>query len=148
MLSQKCQYALRAVFELAKHYGNGPMKIGNVASVQAIPHRFLEVILNQLKQAGFADSRRGSGGGYYLTRDPKSLTVGELIRFVDGPMAPVSCLEPGGSRDCRLHGDCVFMGLWQRAQDALSGVYDTTSFMDLVEQERAKNKEYVPQFDI
>lgn len=148
MLSQKCQYALRAVFELAKHYGNGPMKIGNVATTQAIPHRFLEVILNQLKQAGFVDSRRGSGGGYFLTRDPKSLTVGELIRFVDGSVAPVSCLEPGGSRDCPLHGDCVFMGLWQRAQDALSGVYDTTSFVDLVEQERTKNKEYVPQFDI
>ena len=77
-ISQKCQYALRAVFELAKHYGQGPVKIADIAKAQAIPLRFLEVILSQLRQGGFAGSRRGNEGGYLLVRSPREFATGHI----------------------------------------------------------------------
>lgn len=134
-VSQKCQYALRAIFELAKHEGNGPVKIGDIAKTQAIPQRFLEVILGQLKQGGFVESRRGAEGGYLLVGKPVELSVGQIIRFIEGPVAPVDCSSAGGKAKCKLDGTCVFLPVWKRVQKAVSGVYDTTTFADLIEQE-------------
>lgn len=147
-ISQKCQYALRSVFELAKHQGDGPVKISDIAKAQAIPTRFLEVILNQLKQGGFVDSRRGSAGGYILTRPASVLTVGEIIRFVEGPLAPVQCIAGSSGDPCPLHGDCAFLPMWERANVALSEVYDSTTFQDLVEQEQLRQKEHVLDYCI
>jgi Rrf2 family protein len=147
-LSQKCQYALRATFELAKHQGEGPVKIADVAKTQAIPTRFLEVILNQLKQGGFVESRRGSAGGYVLTRSPAALTVGEIIRFIEGPLSPVQCIAGSGGEQCPLHDDCAFLPMWEKVKDALSDVYDSTTFEDLVKQERLRRREYVPEYSI
>lgn len=134
LTSQKCQYALRGLFELAKHYGQGPVKIGEVAEAQAIPPRFLEIILGQLKQAGFVQSRRGAEGGYLLVRSPESLAVGEVIRFVDGPIGPVACVAGDPSDRCPLRGSCVFMPMWKKAQRAIAEVYDNTTFRDLLDE--------------
>ncbi len=147
-VSQKCQYSLRSVFELAKHHGEGPMKIADIATAQAIPARFLEVILNQLKQGGFVESRRGSSGGYVLTRSPAALTVGEIIRFIEGPLSPVQCITGSTGDQCPLRGDCAFLSLWERVEGALSEVYDSTSFEDLVEQERKRHEEYSLDYSI
>jgi len=147
-VSQKCQYALRAVFELAKQQGKGPVKIAHIARTQAIPTRFLEVILNQLKQAGFVESRRGSAGGYVLTRSSASLTVGEIIRFIEGPLSPVQCIAGGGGEHCPLHTECSFLPMWEKAAAALSKVYDTTTFDYLVEQERQRKGTYIPNYSI
>jgi len=150
MVSQKCQYALRAVFELARNFGRGPVKIGVIAEAQAIPPRFLEVILNEMKQGGFVESRRGAEGGYLLVRRPDRLSVGEIIRFIEGPVGPVSCVvgDPE-STSCPLHGDCVFMPMWERVREAMSSVYDTTTFDDLVVQEEArKGAGYVASYNI
>ncbi|RJP19465.1 MAG: Rrf2 family transcriptional regulator [Candidatus Abyssobacteria bacterium SURF_5] len=147
-ISQKCQYALRAVFELAKQQGEGPVKISDIARTQAIPTRFLEVILNQLKQGGFVDSRRGSAGGYILTRSASALTVGEIIRFIEGPLSPVQCITGSSSDQCPLHGECAFLPMWEKAKEALAEVYDTTSFQDLVEQEELRQKKRVLDYSI
>lgn len=147
-LSQKCQYALRATFELAKHQGEGPVKIADIARTQAIPTRFLEVILNQLKQGGFVESRRGSAGGYVLTRSPAALSVGEIIRFIEGPLSPVQCIAGSSGDQCPLHDDCAFLPMWEKVKDALSEVYDSTTFEDLVRQERLRRKKYVPEYSI
>ena len=147
-ISQKCQYALRAVFELAKHYGQGPVKIADIAEVQAIPLRFLEVILSQLRQGGFAGSRRGNEGGYLLVRSPRGLTVGEVIRFVQGPLGPVDCLADDSRDKCPLYGDCVFFPMWQKVREAVSDVYDNTTFQNLVDQEMQKAESYVPSYSI
>ena len=136
-ISQKCQYALRAVFELAKRDGTGPTTIAEIAEAQAIPPRFLELILGQLRQGGFVESRRGVRGGYLLAAPRQSLSVGEIIRFVDGPIAPVRCVAGSKDTDCPLHGNCAFMGMWGRARDAIAGVYDETTFQDLMDQEQA-----------
>jgi len=148
MLSQKCQYALRALVELARRYGSGPVRIAQVAQSQAIPPRFLEVILSQLKRGGFVESRRGREGGYVLARPPCSIRVGEVIRFVDGPIGPVRCVAEGGEQGCPLGPGCAFIGLWRRAREALSKVYDETTLEDLVREERLRRARFVPSYTI
>ena len=138
-VSQKCQYALRAVLELAKRPREEPTAAGVIAKIQAIPVRFLELILGQLRQGGYVTSRRGAKGGFSLAVEPSALNVGDIIRFVDGPVAPVKCVaEPDGSSsaECELYGRCAFMSMWVRARDAVSEVYDSTTFSDLIEAER------------
>jgi Rrf2 family cysteine metabolism transcriptional repressor len=135
MVSQKCQYAIRAIFELARRHGEGPVRIGDISKAQAIPLRFLEVILGQLRQAGFVQSRRGAAGGYLLSRQPSRLTVGEIVEYVEGPLVPVECMTGKTARECTLSGNCVFLGMWKRAAKAVSDVYDRTSFQDLVDEE-------------
>lgn len=135
-VTQKCQYALRALFELARRKGDGPVPAGAIAANQGIPKRFLEVILHQLRQGGFVDAQRGKEGGFYLARPAESVTVGEVIRFMDGPISPVDCHRERPGHDCPLRGGCVFRGLWDEARIALEKVYDTRTLQDLVEEKR------------
>ncbi|MDM7996106.1 MAG: Rrf2 family transcriptional regulator [Acidobacteriota bacterium] len=137
MISQKCQYAIRALFELARRNGDGPIKIGEIARIQSIPVRFLEVILNQLRQAGFVQSRRGAEGGYFLARPPDKIMIGEILQFVEGPLTPVACMAEKDAAGCPLHDNCAFIGLWKRAEKAASDVYNQTSLQDLVHEQNA-----------
>ncbi len=148
LISQKSQYALRAIFELAKQYGQGLVKVTVVADAQAIPPRFLEVILGQLKQNGLVVSKRGCDGGYELIRPPDELTVGEVLRFVQGPLGPVECIADGKRDSCPTEGPCPFHHMWERVRDAMSGVYDSTTFQDLIESEKRTNQRYVPSYSI
>lgn len=131
--SQKCQYALRAIYELARRRSEGPIRIADIAEAQAIPPRFLENILNELKQGGFVKSVRGRSGGYLLVRDPQELTVGDIIRFVQGPIAPVHCMFRGNHDNCPLADKCPYLPMWRRAEAALGEVYDTTTIADLLD---------------
>jgi Rrf2 family protein len=135
-VSQKCQYTLRALFELAKRRGEGPLSVAQIAQTQAIPARFLEVILHGLKSSGEVESRRGIHGGYVLTVSPETITVGDIVRSVDGSSAPVRCVAGRGEEHCPLKGQCAFMGLWERAQRAVEQVYDNTTLQDLIDEER------------
>lgn len=147
-VTQKCQYALRALFELAKREQEGIVRSADIAAKQAIPKRFLEVILHQLRQGGFVDSQRGKEGGFFLARPAASITIGEIIRFIDGPISPVEC-QPGTPRShCGLQGDCVFRGLWDEARQALEQVYDTKTLTDLVAREQARQAAQAPQYCI
>ena len=141
MVSQKCQYALRAIFELAQRGTDGHelVKIETVAKAQAIPVRFLENIFNQMRGGGFVSSARGRHGGYRLARDPAGLAVGEIIRFVDGPIGPLACAEQP-LKPCPLRGQCVFESLWIRARDAMARVYDDTTVADLLAAERRRQE--------
>jgi len=148
MVSQKCQYGLRALFELAKHYGGSPVAISQIAEAQAIPARFLEVILRQLKQGGFVTSRRGREGGYLLARDPRTVTAGEVIRFIEGPLGPVACVPDGAVTSCPIGQNCVFLPMWQRAHDAVAAVYDNATLQDLIEEEKKATLVHVPMYAI
>lgn len=134
-ISQKCQYALRAIFELARQQTGKPTPIGQIAEAQAIPPRFLELILNELKQAGFVQSRRGVQGGYMLTVPPAELTVGKVIDLVDGPVQPVKCVVGGGVK-CPMKGSCTFLDMWKQAGDAMTQVFDQTTFQTLLDREK------------
>jgi Rrf2 family protein len=125
------------VFEVAKRSGQGPVKIDAIAKAQAIPPRFLAAILNQLKQGGFVQSRRGAEGGYFLSRSPEELNVGEIIRFIQGPVVPVNCMTEGPGA-CELHGDCPFHSMWERARKAVIEVYDSTTLREMIGEHEAK----------
>jgi len=134
ILSQKCQYALRAMYEITLREDDWPIKSGDIAEAQAIPPRFLENILAQLKQGGFVDSKRGKEGGYMLADPDREVTVGEIIRFVQGPVVPVHCMIDTGASDCPFGQDCPFLSMWARARDAVVEVYDNTTFRDLIRE--------------
>ncbi len=134
ILSQKCQYALRAMYEITLRRDKWPIKSGDIAEAQAIPPRFLENILAQLKQGGFVDSKRGKAGGYMLADPEREVTVGEVIRFVQGPLVPVHCMIEDGAAACPFHRDCPFHSMWERARDAVVEVYDSTTFRDLIRE--------------
>lgn len=145
MVSQKCRYALAAIFELAFRNITDPVKIHDIAAAQAIPQRFLEVILAELKHAGFLESRRGIEGGYLLAKPADTITVGDVIFFLEGDMNKAK-LEYIDTPD-RV-GNYAFRGLWDEVSTVVSDVYKKTTFADLVQQELKNRKKYVPNYAI
>ena len=134
---KKNQYALRAVFELAKHHGAGPTKISQIARVQFIPVRFLEVILNTLKRSGLVDSKRGFYGGYFLRRPPDQISVGDIMRFLEGHSAAVQCAACTEKPNCPSgRRGCAFSSMWNRVNQAILTVYNETTIQDLLDNDR------------
>ncbi|MGE3820601.1 MAG: Rrf2 family transcriptional regulator [Isosphaeraceae bacterium] len=147
-VSSRCYYAIRAVYALAEHDAPEPLKIAEIASREKIPIRFLEVILGQLKGGGFVRSRRGAEGGYHLARPAEAITVGQIMRYVDGPIAPVDCVSQSRPKECAFHGDCHFHHFWDRVRQATSNVVDRTTFADLVKENRLRQRGYVADWTI
>ncbi len=147
-VSAKCYYAIRAIYALAERGGTEPMKIADIAEREQIPIRFLEVILGQLKGRGFVQSRRGAEGGYMLARSPDAITVGEIMRSVDGPIAPVDCVSQSRPKECEFHGECHFFGFWGRVRQAISDVVDRTTFADLLKENRERKAAFVNEWMI
>jgi Rrf2 family transcriptional regulator, cysteine metabolism repressor len=145
IISQKCRYALRAIFELASHEKSDVIKISEIAAVQNIPPRFLENILLELKQAGFVTSRLGNAGGYQLKRSASELTVGEIILFVQGSLMNKFAMSENTTF---RNGDYAFSNLWQRLNDSISDIYNNATFANLVNEEANATKEYVPDYVI
>lgn len=143
-VSQKCQYTLRALFELGKQVDGKPLSAAEIADAQAIPSRFLELILQGLRATGMVESRRGNSGGYVLAHSPKTISVGDIIRSVDGSLSPVTCVVKRGDECCRLKGCCAFEPMWRKAQKAMEEVYDSTTLQDLIDNERTAAEERAP----
>jgi Rrf2 family protein len=135
-VSLKCQYALRALFALARRELEGLPRVVEIAEEQDIPPRFLENIFTQLRQGGFVDSKRGKEGGFFLTRSARDIRVGDVIRCIEGPMHPTGCDSEPSSGACRFRGRCAFMRLWDEAEKALESVYNSTTLQDLVEEDK------------
>jgi Rrf2 family protein len=133
---KKNQYALRAIFELAKHRDKGPTKISDIADAQSIPLRFLEVILNKLKGSGLIDAKRGFYGGYYLTRSPDQITVADIMSFLQGPPRAVQCAACVAKIKCPHGHRCAFSSMWNRVNRAISQVYTETTIQDLLDNDR------------
>ena len=137
-LAQKTVYAVRAVFELAKRSRAGtPVAIATLSREQQIPSQFLQVIMRELRQGGFVESRRGKDGGYLLSRPPARLPVGEVVRFFEGDFSPVE--RPDSGTDPFP----AFAGLWDAARQALDEVFDGTTFATLIEREQRSAPDYV-----
>ena len=130
-MSQRCEYGLRTLLELTRRQGRGPVSVTQIASAQAIPQRFLELIVKGLREAGVLTSHRGAKGGYTLAADPRHLTLGQIIRLLDGPLGPMDCMACGGERYCALQGACGFDQVWNDAAEALANVYDSVTFQAL-----------------
>lgn len=133
MISQKAKYALRALVSLARLERGETMVIGEISREQAIPKKFLEQILLDLKRAGFVASTRGRMGGYMLLRQPQHIMFGEVLRLIDGPVAPLPCLSIIAYRqcdDCRDEASCEIRHVFGRVAIATRQVLDTTSLAD------------------
>ncbi len=139
-ISVKGEYALQAVFDLASNRPGEPVKIADIARRQSIPQKFLELILASLKQGRFVESRRGAEGGYLLARDASQITVGEILRFIEGA-------QNGKSRARRLQ-DSPFAHMWRQVDDSFSAVVDKTSFAGIVRNWQEKNSKFVPNWEI
>lgn len=138
IVPKRNQYALRAIFELAKHRGKGPKKISEIAHAQAIPLRFLEVILGQLKGTGWVESKRGFYGGYLLKCSPGDISVGDILRFMRGAGHPMDCVACVSKHDCPFNGQCAFASMWDQVNEAMFKIYDETTIQDLIDRERKK----------
>jgi Rrf2 family transcriptional regulator, cysteine metabolism repressor len=136
-VSAKGEYAIRALLDLAVHHGEGLVPIQEVARRQGIPQRYLEQVLLVLKRAGFLDSKRGATGGYQLVRAPAAITVGEVLRAVEGRVTglEVAGRHPGTS-GAPLSSDLA--PLWREIAGAVAKVVDRISFGDLAEQVKAR----------
>ncbi len=148
IIGTKCQYALRAVFEICRNGSSRVLTIAEISRSQHIPQRYLEAILNQLQKGGLLEAQRGRAGGYRLVREPGKVTLGEVIRLIDGPIRMVSCFDQPGANDCPMSPDCVFLPTWTEVQKSMDRVLDTTTFAQLLEREREKSSRLATDFVI
>ena len=137
-VSSKGHYALQALFDLASRDTDEPIKIASIAKRQKIPQKFLELILASLKQGGFVESHRGAGGGYHLARLPESITVGEVLRFVDGPSR-----KRKGSKD-----ETPFSELFRKVDKSVAGIVDGAVLAAGVRDWTEKQRTYVDDWTI
>jgi Rrf2 family transcriptional regulator, cysteine metabolism repressor len=138
-ISSKGQYALHAIFDLASQQPGAPVRIASIAKRQNIPQKFLEAILASLKQGGFVESRRGAEGGYYLARSPDSITIGDVLRYMDGLPSP---------KQKTARRETPFGEVWQHVDETVSGILDHADFASIVRNWAKRQKTYVPDWEI
>ncbi len=130
-ITYKGDYAVKTILDLALHYDSGLVTIHELAKRADMPIKFLEQVLLDLKRGGFVESRRGNVGGYLLARPPSQIKLGEVIRFIDGPIEPIACVERKYS-GCNDIYRCTFRSIWQEVAEATSNIIDNITFEDLV----------------
>ncbi|WP_031495592.1 RrF2 family transcriptional regulator [Bryobacter aggregatus] len=133
-LSKRTQYSLRALYALARRGVGKPALIGDLSRDEEIPKKFLEQILLSLKQKGLVDSRRGRYGGYVLAVQPEKISVGSIIRMIDGPLAPLPCASEHSFRKCDECPDIRFCGtriVMRQVRDATADILDRTTLADV-----------------
>src|SRR5258708_19020746 len=141
MLSKKSKYALKAMLVLAKEYGQGPVLISDLAQREGIPRKFLELILLELKNQGILQSKKGKGGGYFLGREPRLISVGHVVRVLDGPIAPLPCVSKTAymrCRECRDAKSCGIRMVMKEVRDATAKIMDSTSLDDMLNRVEAE----------
>ena len=134
-ISVKSEYALHAILDLAMQTPGEPLKIADIAARQKIPQKFLELILSSLKQGGFVESRRGAEGGYRLARQADQITIGQVLRFLEGKGAKRAGSDP-------------FTDLWKRVDGAIDAIIDTMTFAELARRWKESQTRHVPNWNI
>ena len=148
MLTKKGKYGLKAAVHLARLPPGGSVQVADIAEANQIPKKFLDVILGELRNAGFLASRKGKLGGYRLAKPPEEIVVGEMIRALDGPLAPLPCASRNAyapCEDCNLP-QCEVRLLMVRVRDAIGTVLDTytlAQMRDLSQDEMASFVDYI-----
>jgi Rrf2 family protein len=130
MLTRKGKYGLKAMIALSREHGQGPVLIGDLAEQEAIPKKFLENILLALKHRGLVHSRKGPHGGYQLGRAPEQISVGDVIRALEGPLALVSCVSQTAyapCEECVTERDCAVRRVFQQVRDETARILDGTT---------------------
>ncbi len=133
-LSTKGEYASRAMLELSLYYKKRSLHIREISKAQDIPERFLEQILLLLKRAGYLRSKKGQKGGYNLAKPPSRISVAEIIRVMDGPLAPIDCVSVTAHEVCPREKFCGLRLLWKEVRDSVAQILEKTTFEDLVKR--------------
>ena len=133
VLTQRSRYALRALIFIARSEGIAPVPISVIAADQKLPRKFLEIILLDLKNGGVVESYRGKMGGYRLSRPAHLISLGEVIRVIEGPLALIPCVSRTAYRpcaDCKSEADCAIRHAMMRVRDETARILDGTSLAD------------------
>lgn len=137
MLTQKSKYGLRALLVLAKEYGQGPVLISDIAHREALPQKFLELILLELRNHGILGSKKGKGGGYFLSRRPELVHLGEVLRVLEGPLALIPCVSKTAYKrcaECRDERTCGIRIVMKDVRDLTARIFDSTSLADILKR--------------
>lgn len=132
-LSTKGRYGLKAMFELALHYGEGPLALRSIAESQDISEHYLEQLIAVLRKNGLAISVRGAQGGYLLSDNPKNITVGDVIRALEGDIAPSECVLDENTGKCIKEDYCVTKNVWIKIRNSINDVIDSITLQDMVD---------------
>lgn len=135
-LSTKGRYGLRALIDLAQYSENEPVSITSIAARQGISERYLEQLMGKLKKAGLIKSIRGAGGGYVLDRELKDISVGDVLRALEGNLEPVECSGLHPEEGCSSSGECVTKYVWQRINDSINQTVDEIKLDQLVAESK------------
>jgi Rrf2 family protein len=136
MLTKRAKYALQALVQLARDKSGEPVRIETLASRGRIPKKFLEGILLDLKNGGLLSSKKGKGGGYSLETSPEKISVGEVIRLIDGPLAPLSCVSKTAyapCEDCEDVDSCGIRMVMRQAHDASMAILESAYLSDMIQ---------------
>ncbi|MCH8064380.1 MAG: Rrf2 family transcriptional regulator [Chloroflexi bacterium] len=137
-VSTKGDYGVRALVELAHHYGEGPVQSALIASRQEVPEPYLDQLLTTLRRAGFIRSVRGPQGGHALIREPDDVKLSDVMEALEGSLAPIACVDDPES--CTKSGGCVQRDVWEQVRDATRAILENVTIGDLAEKEREFNR--------
>ncbi|QZY57016.1 RrF2 family transcriptional regulator [Crassaminicella profunda] len=135
-LSTKGRYGVKAMFELALNFGEGPIALNSIAEKQNLSVHYLEQLFSSLRKAGLVKSIRGAQGGYMLARRPENITVGDIIRTLEGPLAPADCVMDDDSKECYKAEYCVTRTIWEKIRDSINDVVDNITLQDMLEDHK------------
>ena len=147
-ISYKTDYSLKIILYLSRLYPESHAPIKEIAQSQDIPKKFLEQVLLLLKKGGFLLSKKGPKGGYFLAKEPKDIRLGDVVRFVEGPIHPISCIAPGLENSCNFASTCIFRDIWQDVESSIAGVIDNIDFQELLQREDKKRALGVMDYQI
>ena len=140
-LSTKGRYGLKAMFELSLSYGQGPISLNRIAEKQNLSIHYLEQLFSSLRKAGLVKSIRGAQGGYILAQKPDEITVGDIIRTLEGPLAPADCVLEDENKGCNKAGSCITRTVWEKIRDSINNVVDGITLQDMIDDYKKLNKE-------
>lgn len=148
-LTVRGEYALRALTYLGRFYGPQVIRIQEVSDAEAIPKRFLEQILNDLRTGGFVESRRGIAGGYRLAKAPERIFLASVVRHIEGALAPVGCVSENYYEKCNCPDEarCALRSVMKEVRDAVAGLMEKLTVADLVQRARQLQSEPVTASD-
>ncbi len=132
-LSTKGRYGLKAMFDLALNIGEGPVALNSIADRQNISVHYLEQLFSSLRKAGLVKSMRGAQGGYVLADQPYNITVGDIIRTLEGPLAPTECVSNEEGNGCSKADCCVTRTVWEKIRDSIDTVVDSITLQDMID---------------
>jgi len=134
-ITYKGDYALKAVLDLAMHYESGRVvPLSEIAGRQDIPMHYLEQIMLIIKGAGYVISKRGIGGGFALTKPPEKISIGDIVRLIEGPVEPILCGKKTYDSSCGEEQCCAFREIWLEVTDAVSNIVDSVTFAGIMQR--------------